>query len=291
MPDAPPLTGADFYDTLPPPNHRTGDIWINLPTFGMLNRETATGIVITPACDLANRKTETITYLPVVSVSDYLASPACRHECWQEIVATLARLPDFRAVFPPSRFELICNEELDALIGNCLDSKGKSLTTPEIQRIKAYQNYVRASHLYKANLEDVKAFFKTDRFETLLFRLVTNALKPDIHFLPADKGQFGARPVPVHSIVLFRYPLSLPIVALDLAQNTSEALWQQRRTGSRHDDQAILAHMPVWPVKLASLRGEFLSDLISRYIGIHIRLGSADFTEQTVRNMCQEIGA
>jgi hypothetical protein len=290
MPDAPPLTGASFYDSLPPPNHRTGDIWRGLPTFGMLNCKTISGIVLTPACDLANRKTETITYLPIISASEYLVSAACRYECWLEITPVLSRLPNFGAVFPPERFALISDAELVALIGAGVDGKGKPLSSVEMERVRAYQQYVANSRLGKAAMSDIRAICKVDRFNSLLSRLATNAFKPDIHFLPADAESYGARPIPVHSVVLLRYPLTVPVSTLDLAQNASENQWQLGRHDAAREWHPVLEHMPDWPVKLASLRGEFLSDLISRYLGIHIRLGSEDFDEQMIRRICSEIG-
>jgi hypothetical protein len=59
----------DYYDFLPPNVHRTGDIWKSLPTFGTLSCRSAPGIVITPSCDLANNKSETITYIPIISIN------------------------------------------------------------------------------------------------------------------------------------------------------------------------------------------------------------------------------
>jgi hypothetical protein len=289
MPDTPPLSGADFYDALPTADHRTGDIWTGLPTFGMLGRATVPGIVITPACDLAQCKSETVTYLPIIPVGEYLASAACRHECWQEAVKVLEKLPSFAAVFPPPRFELVSDEDLEALIGAGTDTRNRPLAEHEMLRIQAYKRYVKASRSGIATIAHVKDFFKADRFETMTSRLVANAFKPDIHFLPADALAYGARPVPAHSVVLFRYPLTVPAAVLDVAQHSTEAQWKSphQRTGGGYEE--LLTQMPEWPVKLASLKNEFLSDLISRYLGVHIRLGSADFTEQTIRTFCDDI--
>jgi hypothetical protein len=255
----------------------------------MLGRSTASGIVITPACDLAQCKTETITYLPIIPVSEYLASSACRFECWQEAVRVLEKLPTFSAVFPPRRFDLISDEELDAALGPGIDAKGRPLAEPEMVRIQAYKAYVQASRIGKATIAHVKAIFKAERFEAIAYRLVTNAFKSDIHFLPADTQTYGARPIPVHSVVLFRYPLTVPAPVLDLAQHATEMQWKSSQLGVGSGYEPVLRQMPEWPVKLASLKSDFLSDLISRYLSVHIRLGSEDFTEQTVRTFCDEI--
>src|SRR5687767_4466012 len=68
MAQNPPVSASDYYEFFPPSEHRVGDVWVDLPTFGMLGIERVAGIVITPACDLQNCKTETITYLPIVPI-------------------------------------------------------------------------------------------------------------------------------------------------------------------------------------------------------------------------------
>jgi hypothetical protein len=288
MPDSLPLTGSDFYENLPLSDHRAGDIWHGLPTFGMLERTTVAGIVITPACDLANHKTETITYLPIISVAEYLASPACRFECWQEIVKILEKLPEFGAIFTPGRYDLISDDDFLYAISVCKDLKGNPLSKPEIERLDAYKKYINTSRQCVSTIEDVKAVFKADRFNAMLSRLFTNALKTDIHFLPADRQAYGAIAIPVHSVVLFRYPLTIPISLLTRAQHGTEAQWKSGQI-ELAEHQEVQKQMPKWPVKLASLRNEFLSDLISRYVSVHIRLGSDDFTEKTIKDFCKEI--
>lgn len=69
-----PIGPRDYYEEYPSGDHHPGDIWTDLPVHGALKPSRSTSIVITPACDLLNRKVETLTYLPVVSVRDYLAS-------------------------------------------------------------------------------------------------------------------------------------------------------------------------------------------------------------------------
>ncbi|MCI0151887.1 hypothetical protein KNO81_39250 [Paraburkholderia sediminicola] len=289
MPETPPLSGASFYENLPLADHRTGDIWRELPTFGLLSRTTTSGVVITPACDLAQRKCETITYLPVIPVTEYLLSPAFRYECWQEIAQLLARLPDFGAILPPRRFELISEDDLKVLLSNQRDTTGKALSVVELARLGSYQAYVEGSNRGTASLDHLQGFIKADRYATLLSRLISNALKADIHFLPRDglSSQYSA--IPVHSVVLFRYPLSLPIEALHFAQSATESQWAARKTAAA-SSLPVLLSMPRWPIKLAALKGEFLSDLISRYLNMFIRLGSSDFSDEAIRGMSDEIG-
>ena len=69
-----PVGSSDYYELYPSADHQSGDIWTDLPTHGVLCAARLPCVVITPACDLMNRKVETLTYLPIVSVGTYLAS-------------------------------------------------------------------------------------------------------------------------------------------------------------------------------------------------------------------------
>jgi hypothetical protein len=66
----------DFYDFHPDGRFVPGDIWSDLPSFGVLQSHRVRGVVITPSCDLANAKTETVSYLPIVPILSYFAIPA-----------------------------------------------------------------------------------------------------------------------------------------------------------------------------------------------------------------------
>ena len=66
----------DIYNLSPNPVHRPGDIWDCLPTFGTLPTPFTRAIIITPACDLAQGKTNTITYLPIISLRSYFLLPS-----------------------------------------------------------------------------------------------------------------------------------------------------------------------------------------------------------------------
>jgi len=285
----PPLTAANFYDPLPTANHRTGDIWRDLPTFDNLGRSTSRGVVITPACDLANRKAETITYLPVITAKEYLVSPAFRFECWQEIYPVLSRLEHFPALTPPTRYQLVSAADLSHVVNVKRDAAGKALTDPEKSRLMAYLKYVEASVQGTATVDHLQKFIKSDKWNAYLNKLVTNALKPDVHFLPKDGKPAAYSAISEHSVVLFRYPLSIPIASLEVAQSVVEAQWATQRENCKAV-LPTLRHMPIWPIKLASLRGEFLGDMLSRYVNMFIRLGSSDFSERSVQEMSIEIG-
>ncbi|WP_435005047.1 hypothetical protein [Xanthomonas arboricola] len=286
MPSQVKLEPKHFFASLPTLDHRTGDIWRSLPSFGLLSLNQVDGIVITPACDLANRKSETVTYLPIISIANYLGSAAYRYECWQEIKVALSRLGEAGQVAAPARYENALAEDIISVWTLLDDTRRESAAGKQVQ---AYIEYL-------ANIENgevppisvVERIVTKKRLDDALDRLITNSLKPDVHFIPADSLHEDYSAVPKHSLVLFRYPLSLPIEILDMAQRVSADAWAGVRD-SIAAQQPVASHLKNWPVKLGALRDDFLSDLISRYTSMYIRLGSRDFTPQAVAEISEKI--
>lgn len=288
MPSGAPLQAKHFYDGRPSASNLPGDIWRGLPTFGVLPHPTTRGVVITPACDLAQAKTETITYLPIICSSEFLGSSAVRQECWLEIQALLQRLEGYDQMLEPDRFELPLLEELSTFTKATHDLAGKKLSDAETKRIAAYVEYVVLSHQGRARAAHLAEFFKADRMKAILEKLVTNALKPDIHFLPSDGEPIEFSAIPTHSVVLFRCPMTVPIEVLSRAQHLDAESWQVH-VEKNMERQPVLRQMTEWPLKLSTLRGEFFADMISRYINMYIRLGSTDFERVTVKEIANKI--
>src|SRR5688572_14008887 len=65
-------SGQSYYEMMPATDLNVGDVWKDLPVFGHLRRVVCGGLVITPACDLSNNKVETVTYLPIIPVKEYM---------------------------------------------------------------------------------------------------------------------------------------------------------------------------------------------------------------------------
>lgn len=290
MPNGVRLNSRDFYDALPGSDHRPGDIWRGLPSFGILKNSSVRGLVITPACDLSNNKSETITFLPLCSVNEYLGSRAFAYECWLEIQPLFSRLGGYDRLQAPKRYDLLTVSSLE-FVKNCThDLAGKKLTDAELGRLTAYLKYLDAAAKGSANASSLKEFFKADKFKEMLKKLVENSLKPDIHFLPSDDLPIEYSAVGSHSVVLFRYPLSLPVELLNEARAMSSEEEWQTNVQKRMSVEKLLSSFGEWPIKLACLRKEFYGDLLSRYVNMFVRLGSPDFDDASVLNFANEIG-
>jgi hypothetical protein len=284
------ISAKDYYETLPAGTHSTGDIWRDLPTFGLLGKNTTTGVVITPACDLAHKKCETITYLPIVDLSEYIGSSAFYSETWNALQEILAKLKLEGFVIPPDRFELPIKKEVEESISRARHLQntddGKRLL---IGRLESYYKYMQCIFDNKnpsANL--IEQIISRTKFDKILSSMVKNGFKPDIHFLPAVNNPSSYSAIPENSVVLFRYPLTVPVLMLSEAQFCEESNWFGVKE-NLDDKLPIAKHFPKWPVKLSRLRNDFLSDLLSRYLGMYIRMGSRDFTEDDVTSIVKNI--
>jgi len=282
---------SDYYDLLPPNLHRTGDIWKHLPNFDLVSPRPTSGLVVTPACDLAQRKVETVTFLPILTISEYLNSSGFFFELWLEATVTLQKLGLTHLVIPPERFELPLVEELDLALTT---ARQIAVQDPQksshVARLAAYTDYVRKRQTNAlSSLTDVGKVFIGNNFDKLLKRLTTNGYKADIHFLPCDGKPRESSAVPEHSVVLFRYASSIPVCLLDIAQVSTQPQWNEGATRIFQGMEGLMPHFRVCPIRLATVKDDFLSDLLSRYVGMQIRLGSRDFTDETIEHVVRQL--
>src|SRR4029077_16170433 len=113
MPDLRRIGTQHYYDLLLFAGHRCGDIWSGINSMGLLGRLPLSGLVVTPDCDLTQRKTETVTFLPILSILQYFSTLAALPEVRNAVEASLRggdfdlRVPwgDHR-FRPPSRPEV-----------------------------------------------------------------------------------------------------------------------------------------------------------------------------------------
>lgn len=286
MPIALKIEARDFYRDLPSFDHETGDIWHNLPGFGLPHNTTTTAIVISPACDLSQKKTETATFIPIIPIQDYLYSKAFYSEIWNEFSG---RLKVYGAEAPPDRFShpplALLERAIQALES---DPKQSEFRT----RLIRYNDYIRYTETQPSartqNRPTIESILTQRKLTELLKRIFSNSYKTDIHFFPAHKTSSDFAPIPQHSIALFRYVYSIPLEILETAQSSREEWWSQdceRMTGL----VPLIENFSGYPLKVSRLKDDFLTDLLSRYLGMFMRLGSRDFTKSTIENFANEM--
>ncbi|HEY1955551.1 MAG TPA: hypothetical protein VGH28_08060 [Polyangiaceae bacterium] len=280
-------TPDDYYDHLPEEGHWPGDIWCMLPSYGVLKTETTAGIVITPACDLQNNKSDTITYLPVVAVESWYATISVLSDVRATTQQYLNQL--LESAPPLSRFP--SENELGTIERAVTDAKDKNNLR---ERVNAGLDAIRtitspASH--NADLQKLRTLFGPKVFVERCEKLVRNSLRSDCYFLPG-RNSWAITDIPGdtfrgHSVAMFRYPLTAPLDVLELAGEAPEETWPQTlQAYGALPSAKFFAHRPL---RVARLKGHFLVDLLARYTALYGRVGASDFSERIVTRLAKDI--
>jgi hypothetical protein len=291
------ISARYYYDLLPPPDHQCGDVWTGLSTMGLLGNRPIPGIVVTPACDLSQKKTETITTLPIIPLRSYFSTLGLLPEIRPRVMGHMnagrfqTKIDLGGYTFrPPAPATL---DRVEAEINEHLNAKQRGATEiTALNRCLAGLRILRAiahPELIEIPSSELAAVFGAEWSRTKR-RIVTNAFSSDIHFLPSDNQSLPSG-LQSHSVVLFRYPLTLPVEILDLAGDSSSDQWQSVVKRYSNLIPAIRFYEMEMPIKTLTLRPEFLSDLLTRYVSVYNRIGSPDFTKASVDRITKEVDA
>jgi hypothetical protein len=210
-----PVTFRDYYELNPSLENSPGDIWRDLPTFGLLPFPKTAGLIVTPACDLANQKAETITFLPIIPVIDWFRTIAFLPELrrtidsqWKLVTRDALfewpsgfRLPDAGAI---AAAQAIARAESER---EGISAKTKSATERILIGLSMLTNLAAGSRDPIA-FSPLEKLLGVPGLNRILEDITTNSHRADLHFLPADKQPFEWSGTPVHSVVLFRYSTS-----------------------------------------------------------------------------------
>jgi hypothetical protein len=291
-------TARSYYDYFPPSSHAPGDIWMHLPTHGLLRRKFASALVVTPSCDLSNRKVNTITYLPIISFLDWVSS----RDFLAEIVSVMTSLVDqLGPLGITSASALECGETFGAELAAQIQALGRSLSEENLgkplrnasERYIAGANHLRCVSLgNKTDVRDLETCLSKNRWLQIRTNIVRNALRSDLYFLPADgNSESNLSPISRHSMALFRYPLTVPVSLLDAAQDVSLADWAEATRTLADEEPIANAFSARRPLKCLRLQSRFLADLLTKYVSLYSRIGSPDFTRETVETISNDLGA
>ena len=289
------ISARSYYDYFPPSSHAPGDIWMHLPTHGLLRRGHASALVVTPSCDLFNRKVSTITYLPIISFLDWVSS----RDFLAEIVGTMLSLVDQLGPLGVSNASALdCSETFNSELSEQLTDLGrrlakgnsnKSLRTAAERYIAGGKHLKRVSQGVRADVRDLETCLTKKRWEQVRIQLVRNALRSDLYFLPSDGNiDLEISPIASHSVALFRYPLTVPVSLLDAAQDTSLTDWSEATTALALEEPMASTCSKLRPLKCLRLQSRFLVDLLTKFVALYSRIGSPDFTHETVETLTSD---
>jgi hypothetical protein len=290
-----PISAADYYDGFPPNEHVPGDVWTGFPTFGVLPFAKCSALVITPACDLANRKVDTLTYVPIVRVSHFLTSThlvgdVTRATEGQLQVAGLSLTLRKSGQIRPSVADL---EAARTLLHDTFANKKAGQKESNARKRAESGLLLLKSALTGLPLPDSVSHFRTLMGETecgnVCKKIVTNAYRMDIHFLPSDGQPEAWSAISGHSVALSRYPLTMPLPLLDLTTSTREEDWHSSLKPFATQFPCISSLVGQRPMKCLRIRPRFVSDLLTRFLALYGRIGSPDFSDGTVSTYVNQI--
>lgn len=294
MPVSNPLNVRDYYDVVPPIAPAAGDIWSDLPTFGLIPGGATRAVVITPACDLSNRKVATASYLPIIPLHRYFLSPSfvptIRRETNKHLTAAgLPLLPEPSTWFAPPALPTI-----DAAQASCNTRLRQPSTKNQraaTTRASAGLVLLRACHRPDAAHFPQAEFttaFGARPWQATVQQIVRNSHRLDLFFLPRDGQPIAWSAIPDHSVVLFRYPFSAPIQLLECAQDVQLANWD----AAIEELRPLLPGVDAFatrPLKRGTLRAGFLGDLLTRFVSMHVRLGAPDLSDELVGDIVGDV--
>lgn len=288
LPTNQPLDARDFYKKFPSGQHEAGDIWTNIPTSYFFGQKFERAIVITPSCDLAQSKVEVINFVPIIPVQRYVYTKSFFKEI-TDYISNQVNSYLQSDLISTSRFKNIKKDDIQVAISLIKDDKkGIELKSKLVEYIK-YIDYTEEGGIHHNSIKpDISKIITVKLYNTYLKKIASNSFKTDIHFLPYDKQILDYSAVQAHSLALFRYCFAVPIEILDLAARSSERNWQNDLAGI-HIKIPSSKEFDSYPIKLSALKDDFLSDMLSRYISMYIRLGSRDFTNESLENFVEEM--
>lgn len=251
-----------------------------------------------PSCDLLNRKVSTITYLPIISFVDWVSSRDFRAEVVGAMISIAEQLTPL-AILNTSTLECdeTCSLELSEqmlelqrkMAGEKLD---KTLRICAERYIAGGAHLKRVSCGARALLGDLEVCLSKKRWQHIRTQVVRNAFRSDLYFLPADGNtDIELSPITKHSVVLFRYPLTAPVSVLDAAQSIALSDWNEAVAKLAVEEPMANAFAGPRPLKCLRLQNRFLADLLTKFVSLYSRLGSPDFTRETVETLSNELGA
>ncbi len=283
------LNPKNYYKTIES-CHGTGDIWKNLPSMGLLLQKQCSGLIVTPGCDLANAKVETITYLPIISLRSLFVSRsfyyAVRSQFINQVKEKIPEISDYLLKNTLPSFGDV--EVLESIVKEVY-AKEKVAVFKRIKNgIKILKEICGKTETI-ALLDIYKDFFGEKYFRNICIEIIRNSYSNDLHFLPKDQQDIEWSSLFEHSVVLFRYPITIPIEVLDLANNSGLNDWNAAVSSIAEMYPIAQQFLDLRPIKTTSLRIEFLSDLLTRFCGLYMRIGSPDFTHDTIHEIANEI--
>ena len=259
--------------------HRPGDIWVDLPCIRALWTPCSMAVVITPACDLKNCKSESITVLPLVPLKKVLGGiPFVRvfRSNLNEVLkrhALPAASDDEQKTNLPSAAEL---QQLRTAIELARDCR---VVAADLARLVAGEQLLTGLRTGDLTVDQrfdlAKVLLGKANFRKLASSIIENEELP-YHYFPADDQSAELTAISEPMVALLRFPVSFPVSILDLAGHVAAADWPAHVGDLAAFEPIASDFVAKRPVKVAQLKSRFCADLLTRFVSVFVRLGAPE---------------
>ncbi len=260
---------------------------MGLPSMGLVPATRVSGLVVTPACDLANCKTETVTYVPIVPINIFLQMPEFLVEVSRFGGESMEKL----GMKKPRSANDLLDPALLIQLTELAPAKGKEeLQTRCLMALKYLQKEDQRVPAGKRPTEIIREILGSGWIK-VKERLVRNSYRSDIYYLPPDYQHADWSAVPLHSIALLRYLITVPTYFLDEAHAADVRDWEHRRSRllERQLHWCHGCHETTPPLRALRLKDAFLSDLLTKLVSIYVRLGAPDLDHTSLARIEGEL--
>ncbi len=262
-----------FFLDFPSGDVAAGDIYRGLPSFGLLPRERVAGIVITPACDLEQSKTPTASYLPIVSIAEFVAMPETRRRL-------IAGFSDLGKQHQQRDLRGMGAEALTEVV----EKAAVAAQGTKRSRLEGLRDYLKATIAGDNNgvVEGFRRAQTPKAFSQEIRALIADKYN-DTHYLPAPLSDLPA--FEDHSVALLRYPLTIPYPVLELANDPTVTERATEWLAALRDVNVDPGRWAEPPLRCHRLAAPVLADLATRFAALYGRIGSADLSQEAVERV------
>lgn len=265
-----------YYYSTPTNQHRTGDVWKDVPFIGIPNVEYLFAIVISPSCDLSHNKTPFLNLFPVMYIDDLFIMEGLQAMV-KKVFATLingSKLADIDKDFHKAHIDDYVESDrtyLDGLFNN------------ELNIIRKAKEKEVDDLLYCASLENNRTTFRHKDIKSLLFQKTINEYYNEIITNRLDYYYFfpghNEHELDHNCVALLRYPFSYQIELFNLAEKSDEASWPEI---ANIEHKAIYSKVSTikYPLKILTLNKDVLHDLLTKFSRLYLRIGKRDFSAE-----------
>jgi hypothetical protein len=257
----------------PPKSHYTGDLWAQVSFGGLDLGALVGGIVITPACDLANRKADTLTFLPVIPISSYLG-----RVCGLRLLsAHLRGLLSEIEIGVWNAAELTPSIEWYEMAESALQRQrsAPNLKQKRLALLDQIDAGIQSLRLIDQERQAPTPLLRRTygkAWPELLADIVHNRpSKPDTYFISPRHEQTAILSEP--SVALLRYPMSISVAVFDAAADPSLRDWNSAVERLSARIPGIVGFRDVRPTKLGRVGKVVMADLLSKFASLFIRVG------------------